>query len=334
MPDVAGGAASAAEHLASHDQTGADAGAHLDVEQRVDVVEPRAPVLAEGHHVDVVVDEDRSGETPGEPAADVEIVPPGHDWGRTGRPLVKSTGPGTPSPVAQTASRSWPDAARSASKWASTSVSTSSGPSAIGKLDRTRRDANAAEVGDRERAVGGAEVGTEDHPGPRVEREPSRWSTSGGGSRLHHDELVMHQLFEALSQRRAAEAGDLDQLGAGRGAPRADVLEHLPGGGGCEPRLADTSFGHGAHSNRRDLRCQAQKYVLTMEKVFLRVRPVCRRNSGWRSSGWASWAARTHAPPDSPGPGSWGSRRRHRSGPRRQPPAWALIARSRAPTRW
>ena len=95
------------------------------------------------------------------------------------------------------------------------------------ELDRTRRDAHAGEVGDRDRAVGGPEVGAQDHPGPRVEREPSRWSTAGGRSRLRHDELVMHQLFEALSQRRAAQPGDLDQLGAGRGPPRADVLEHL-----------------------------------------------------------------------------------------------------------
>ena len=235
MADVAGGAAGAAEHLAADDETGADAGADLDVEQRVDVVEPRAPVLAEGHHVDVVVDEDGSGEAAGEPAADVEVVPAGHDRRayRAAAGEVDRTGD---------AESGGPDCVALVARGGEERVEVGEhlGEHELGavgdrELDRTRGDAHAGEVGDRDRAVGGAEVGAEDHPGPRVEREPSRWSSSGGGSGLHDDELVAHQLFEALSQGRPAQAGDLDQLGAGRGAPRADVLEHLPGGGGCEP---------------------------------------------------------------------------------------------------
>ena len=254
--------------------------------------------------------------------------------GRTGRPLAKSTGPGTPSPVAQTASRSWPEAARSASKWASTSVSTSSGPSAIGSS--TARDAMRTPA----RSATASVPWVAPRSAPRI--TPARGLNAnrrGGRPPVEGADSTTTSRWCISCSRRCPSVARLKPVtstSSERVVARRERMcwSTCPAEADANRAWLDTSFGHGAHSNRRDLRCQAQKYVLTMEKVFRRVRPVCRRNSGWRSSGWASWAARTHAPPGSPAPGSSGSRRRHRSGPRRPRPAWALIGRSRAPRRW
>src|SRR5688572_19219254 len=79
VADVARRAVRAAVDLAPGDDAAADAGADLDVEEVRDVA-PVGPVLAEGHDVDVVVDEDRQrAEAVGEPARDGEPVPAGHD---------------------------------------------------------------------------------------------------------------------------------------------------------------------------------------------------------------------------------------------------------------
>jgi len=118
------------------------------------------------------------------------------------------------------------------------------------QLDRTRDESLTGEVGDRERAVGRTEVGTQDHPGLRVEREAAWGPSPGGGGGLHDDELMTHQLLEPLTQRRPAQPGDLDQLGARRRPPGPDVLQHLTRGGGREPRRAgscSSAFDHGAH---------------------------------------------------------------------------------------
>src|SRR5690606_31486463 len=59
-------------------------------EDQVGEVAVALGVLAQRHDVDVVVDEDRPGQGPGEVARHVEAVPAGHDWrahGTTGGEL-------------------------------------------------------------------------------------------------------------------------------------------------------------------------------------------------------------------------------------------------------
>src|SRR4051812_10105825 len=78
VADVAGGALGAAVDVAVGDDAAADAGADLDEEQVLDVA-PVRPVLAEGHDIDVVVDEYGRVVVGGEPAWDRVAVPAGHD---------------------------------------------------------------------------------------------------------------------------------------------------------------------------------------------------------------------------------------------------------------
>ena len=72
--------------------------------------------------------------------------------------------------------------------------------------------------------------------------------------------------------------------------------------------LTRSSFGHGAHSNGRDLQCQGQKYALTSDRKKHSVgsRPVCHRNSVWGSSGRGSSGTAHRVPPASPAPASVG----------------------------
>ena len=87
---------------------------------------------------------------------------PGMIGGLRGSPVECSTGPGTPIPMPATAPRSDPASASSGAKRCSTHSSTASGP--VGDLDvaAVLGQHRAAEVGDREPRVGGAEVGRED----------------------------------------------------------------------------------------------------------------------------------------------------------------------------
>src|SRR6478735_8074858 len=66
--------------LAVGDDARADAGGDLD-EEHVGDVGPGAAVLAQGHDVHVVVDEDRRVEVLREDAGDVDVVPARHDRG-------------------------------------------------------------------------------------------------------------------------------------------------------------------------------------------------------------------------------------------------------------
>ena len=78
MADVAGDALGAALQQPAGDDAGTDAGGHLD-EHEVLAVRPGEGALAEGHDVDVVVDEDRHLEVLLHPAGHVEAIPAGHD---------------------------------------------------------------------------------------------------------------------------------------------------------------------------------------------------------------------------------------------------------------
>src|SRR5690606_32904989 len=78
VADVAGDALGAADELATDDDAGADAHAHLDHDHG-GVVGPQGPVLAEGHDVGVLVDGHGRAEALGEDLGDHVAVPAGHD---------------------------------------------------------------------------------------------------------------------------------------------------------------------------------------------------------------------------------------------------------------
>ena len=82
---------------------------------------PVGPVLAEGHDVDVVVDQHRHPVAVREAARDREPVPAGHDRRVAWQAGRGSTGPGTPTPMPVTWSRPAPTSANRASKRSSTS---------------------------------------------------------------------------------------------------------------------------------------------------------------------------------------------------------------------
>src|SRR5699024_9361606 len=74
---VAGRALGTALQDTSADDARTDAGGHLHEDQVVDV-RVGLGALAQGHDVDVIVHEDRSGQHPTDEAGDVEAVPPRH----------------------------------------------------------------------------------------------------------------------------------------------------------------------------------------------------------------------------------------------------------------
>ena len=96
VAEVAGGALGAATQRAVADDAAADAGGDLDEQQVVDVAEPDE-VLAEGHDVDVVVDDDDARRArPARSRARRSRPSPGMIGGFVGRPVACSTGPGQP----------------------------------------------------------------------------------------------------------------------------------------------------------------------------------------------------------------------------------------------
>src|SRR5690625_1766857 len=78
VSEVAGGALRAAAQRAVGDDAGTDPGRDLDEDEIVDVG-PGDELLAEGHDVDVVVDDRDPAECGLEVSDDVEAVPAGHD---------------------------------------------------------------------------------------------------------------------------------------------------------------------------------------------------------------------------------------------------------------
>ena len=133
VADVAGRAAGAAVDVPVGDDAAADPGADLD-EQQVVGRAPVDPVLAAGHDVDVVVDEDRRAVAIREPLRDREVVPARHDR-RADRAARCRTrpGPGTPTPMPRTSSRARPTCSSSSEKRSETQPRHASGPRAMSR---------------------------------------------------------------------------------------------------------------------------------------------------------------------------------------------------------
>ncbi len=179
VADVARGALGAAVDPAVRHDPAADAGADLDVEQVLDVA-PVGPVLAQGHDVDVVVDEDRrAGVALGEPVGDREAVPAGHDRRVDRLPAAKATGPGMPTPIRARRRRA-PALAEQLRGSGRGRAEDRSGPSRDVDVERQLGERPAGQVGDGESRVGRAQVGGEDDARLVVEGEHASAAAAGG----------------------------------------------------------------------------------------------------------------------------------------------------------
>src|SRR5688500_20343422 len=86
MAEVPSAPLGAAVNLAAYYDSAADPRADLDKDHAVDALGHAAPVLAEGHYVHLVVDEDRGSVLPGEHVAYGKPVPARPDRGRGEQP--------------------------------------------------------------------------------------------------------------------------------------------------------------------------------------------------------------------------------------------------------
>ena len=103
--------------------------------------------------------------------------------GRTTVPVANSTGPGTPMLIARRWSAGCPAAASSSADLLRTPARTASGPSLMSMVARRLGQHPAAEVGDGQPAVGGAEVDRADHGGGVGQVQGQRRAAAVGGRR-------------------------------------------------------------------------------------------------------------------------------------------------------
>ena len=229
VADVAGGALRAALEPPAGDDAGADAGGDLDVDE-VGERGPRRAVLADGHDVDVVVDEDGdAGQRIGEVSGDRDAAPPGHDGRLDGAAGGELDGPGHADADADDLVGAEAELGELGEK----SIAHPRQDDARALGDRPLGDALgehlAGEIGDREAIVVGAEVGGEDDAAGAVEAQARGGPAAGGGGvAFLGDEAEREERADAEGDGRAGEPRGARDLGA-RELALADHLEDVPG---------------------------------------------------------------------------------------------------------
>ena len=229
VPDVAGRAVGAAVHVPAGDDARADAGADLH-EQQERLVAPVHPVLADRHDVHVVVDQRRHAEVLRQPLAHRVVVPARHDrrvHGPAGDVLDR---PGQAD--ADAAER-----AEVAAGLAQQLLDRRLEPGeqrvgAFGDRDVVRLlgEDLAAQVGDRDAGVGGADVGADHDAGLAVEGERGRRSAAGRRAvGPGHQPLVGEQHVDALGDGRAGQPGGGGEVAAGDGVAVPHQVEDRAG---------------------------------------------------------------------------------------------------------
>jgi hypothetical protein len=237
VADVAGRALRAAVDRALGDDPAADAGADLD-EQEVALRAPVRPVLADGHDVHVVVDEDRHVEAPREAAGDRVAVPAGHDRrvdGPAGGELDRARNADADAPhLVRLAPGARQELRELRLDDAEHRVGARADVEVLGQLG----ERVAGEVHHREARVGGAEVGAEHDRAIAREDEAGGGPAAGRGQlgRLA-DEPAFDEPVDALADRRAAHAGEPGEIGPRDRCPLTDQREERPGAGAGEGGL-------------------------------------------------------------------------------------------------
>ena len=148
-----------------------------------------------------------------------------------GRPLECSTGPGNADADADEVARLAAGLLEEAMRVVATSQSrTTSGPSVMSRGSPISLIGSAAEVGQRDPAVRGADVGADDDAGLGVEGEADRWAPSGA-RRLaaRREQARREQGVDAGADGRPGEPGQLRELGAGAWGLVAQQLQQLTG---------------------------------------------------------------------------------------------------------
>ena len=229
VAEVAGGALGAPVQPPAADDSGADAGRDLD-EDEVLHVGVDGGVLAQGHQVDVVVDEHRPAEGGPDVPGHVVVVPTGHDRRQHRSPGRVLDGAGQTDADAGEVVAGAPGRRQQRPAGAGNTVEHRFGAGGDVQAQRLLRQHAAAQVGEGDQGVGGAEVGPDDHTGIRVEGEPGRGPAAGGGGLPRGSEQAgRHEGVDPGTHGRPGQAGHPDQLGAGTGAPVEHQLEQLTG---------------------------------------------------------------------------------------------------------
>ena len=226
VTDVARRALGAAMDSSVDDDARADPGADLDEDEVLDAAAAARRELAERHHVHVVV-EPHGHAAPGEPRAHVVPVPPRHDRRRDRQRRLELDG-------ARNADPDPPEASRQGRRLRLALVEelldacehrVRSGRD-VGALGAVDEDL-AREIGERDVHARRAEVGDEQVARVGAETEqPRRPASSRRAEAVLGEEAVVEERVDALRDDRPAEAGRLDEAGAGRLAVDADVVEH------------------------------------------------------------------------------------------------------------
>ena len=192
VADVAGGALGAAVDAAADDDPAADPGTDLDEQQVLDL-RPVRPVLAEGHDVDVVVDQHRDAVAVGEALRDRVAVPAGHDrrvpWA-AGHVLdrPRDADPDPPHVLVVAA-----DLAQQGVEALIHPVEHSLGPRRDLDVLAVLGEDAPAQVGDAQAGVRRSKVRREHDPGGLVEREQHRRPAAGGRALAGLSEEVLGQ---------------------------------------------------------------------------------------------------------------------------------------------
>src|SRR5690606_32648263 len=179
VAEVAGGALGAALQEAAGDDACADAGGDLHEDEVVDVG-PGVLALAEGHDVDVVVDEHGRVEAGGESPRHVVVVPARHDRRVDGAPGGVFDGAGQPDPDREQVARGAVEGGEQALRLRGDPAQHRLGPLGDAHLLEGLGEHAAGEVAHPDAHVRGADVDAEDDAAARGDGELGGGAAAGG----------------------------------------------------------------------------------------------------------------------------------------------------------
>ena len=146
--------------------------------------------------------------------------------GEIGRPVPNSTGPGTPMPIPQIRPGSVVGRREQLPEQLLDPPEHGLRPVRDGRRLIVVAKDPAIQRGDGDVDAGGAEIGDQDMPGVRAERQLARWAPAGrrAGVALD-DQAAVEQLRDALGDDAPAEARVRDQLLARPRVAKPDLVE-------------------------------------------------------------------------------------------------------------
>ena len=182
-------------------------------------------MLAQGHDVDVVVDEDRPTEGRHHVARHVVVIPAGHDRGQHRSPGGVLDRARQPDPDTGQVGPAAAGALEQGTRRPGHLVEHGLGPSGDVEGQGGLVEDASAQVGQGDECVGGADVDTDDDSGVGVECQPGRWAPTGGGRLARGGEQPGGQeRIDPSTHRGPRQPRHPDQFGPG---PRGSVEHQL-----------------------------------------------------------------------------------------------------------